>query len=154
MEHPHLTLASDNDTRWNSALVMIQTALKQRRVIDWFITQQLTEAGMSAKESNKLTNCPLSSKDWEDLAELEQILLPFRIATLHCQGIPFNNYSSEIRQYGELGQWFTDGCSSTNGLPFGTLGSPPKELVQSQKSAVASCRRNMAEAWSLLQRDR
>jgi hypothetical protein len=41
INQPYLMLSVDNDTRWNSSLLMIQTAIKQRRVVDWFLTQQL-----------------------------------------------------------------------------------------------------------------
>jgi hypothetical protein len=50
INHPHLTFVSDNDTCWNSTLTSIQTAIKQRPVIDWFLTQQLSDAGLSRKE--------------------------------------------------------------------------------------------------------
>ena len=47
---PHLMLASNNDTCWNLALVMIQTAIKQYSIINLFVMYQLTKGGLLAKE--------------------------------------------------------------------------------------------------------
>jgi hypothetical protein len=91
IDHPDLMLTVDNETRWNSSLIMIQTAVKQRRVIDWFLTQQLAEhMELSAAERKKLSEWQLTSKNWEDLLELEQVLAPFLMATKRCQGTLIN----------------------------------------------------------------
>jgi hypothetical protein len=56
INHPDLMLAVDNDARWNSSLLMIQTAVKQRRVVDWFLTQQLDEqTKLPAAERKRLS---------------------------------------------------------------------------------------------------
>jgi hypothetical protein len=101
INHPYLMLTVDNETRWNSSLIMIQTAVKQRRVIDWFLTQQLDEqTQLPSAERKKLSEWQLSSKDWEDLVELEQVLAPFLMATKRCQGTLLYILHANYRKYG------------------------------------------------------
>jgi hypothetical protein len=97
-------LTVNNETRWNSTLLMIQTAVKQRRVIDWFLVQQLAEhTKLPTVEQRKLSDWQLSSKYWEDLLELEQVLAPFLMATKRCQGILLHSCITNYRKYGTLG---------------------------------------------------
>ena len=72
----HLMVKSDNATRWNSAHDMIHRALKLRRRIDIYCFDH-----KSSLEQDTLT-----SDDWTSLTALNEILEPFKRATINLQG--------------------------------------------------------------------
>ena len=69
-------VVADNATRWNSTYDMINSALKLRQRIDGYIR-------LVGKE---LETYVISDNEWEDLAELALMLVPFEKVTRATQG--------------------------------------------------------------------
>jgi hypothetical protein len=69
-------LPRDNDTRWNSWLTMLEVALELQVHIRVFIERHWDDM----KKNH------LDTEDWDTLAEIKSILLPFRDTTKYLEG--------------------------------------------------------------------
>ncbi|KAK2468861.1 hypothetical protein H9L39_19453 [Fusarium oxysporum f. sp. albedinis] len=78
-----LMVKADNDTRWNSAYLMVHRALRLRDIIDVFCKLSL----LDPKEEKRVSaEDVLSCEDWVVLAEIIEILQPYLTYTKHFEG--------------------------------------------------------------------
>ena len=61
----------DNDTRWSSMYVMIQSAVKNRGRLTWYMQQ-----------TPELQDDALTEEDWEDLEDMLKLLKLFKKVTM------------------------------------------------------------------------
>jgi hypothetical protein len=81
-KHADLALLQDNATRWNSAYLMIDRALKKRANVDKFIDNAIYEMQKSKTLSRE---DKLADEDWRVLEETHRILEPFYKQTKRLQ---------------------------------------------------------------------
>ena len=90
----------DNDTRWSSMHDMIQSAIKNKERLNYYVSH-----------TPELANDALSDEDWEDLEEMLELLKPFKKVTMLGQqkGTTIGSVASSIWGYdylmAQLEQW-------------------------------------------------
>ena len=79
----NLMLVQDNKTRWNSAYMMMDRALKMRRSI----TLMIAACESDSDEDRRVPNRDhLLDEDWRVISEIHHILQPFFYQTKHLEG--------------------------------------------------------------------
>lgn len=88
-----LVLIQDNATRWNSAYMMIDRALKKRDIVNRFIENSTYEID---KNKHVPVEDRLTNEDWKVLAETHTILKPFYSQTKRLQSRALDGASGSI----------------------------------------------------------
>lgn len=105
-DYDHLSLLSDNATRWNSLYLMIERAIKLRDRIDRFCIDHADSMHGSTKKAQTnlekeqlLKNDTLSGDDWKALAEVMDILKKFYDLTKRAEGTKLSSDRGVLSDY-------------------------------------------------------
>jgi hypothetical protein len=85
-EFKSLTVIMDNSTRWNSTDASISRALKLQPQLQVFTQSHLQDLGDDV----------LTVEDWATLAQIHEVLQPFRVLTKQLEGLAKEHHHGSV----------------------------------------------------------